>query len=236
MPGRAGLTELVSENAGLVVVVEDDRAIADVERLYLADAGFGVHISRDGESGLAAIRSLAPVAAVVDVGLPGMDGIEVCRLLRAEEDWTPIVFVTARDSEVDRVLGIELGGDDYMTKPFSARELAARVKGLVRRSRLGDRGRVLRLGDVRIDVLARLVETPSGPVALTATEFDLLAYLMASPGQVFGRSQLLSAVWGLADYQGSRTVDVHVAQLRGKLRDALAIRTVRGVGYAVDPG
>lgn len=216
--------------------MEDDSAIAEVERLYLADAGFGVHVSRDGDSGLAAVRTLCPVAAVIDVGLPGVDGIEVCRRLRAEDDWTPLMFVTARDSEVDRVLGIELGGDDYVTKPFSGRELAARVKGLVRRSRLERRSSVLHVGGVRLDVRGRTVETSRGPVALTATEFDLLAHLMASPGQVFGRSQLLSAVWGLADYRATRTVDVHVAQLRAKLGDAVPLRTVRGVGYVIDAG
>jgi len=216
----------------LVVVVEDDAPIADVERLYLVDAGFTVHVSRDGLDGLAAIRSFAPVAAVVDVGLPGIDGVELCRRLRAEDDWTPIVFATARDSEVDRVLGIELGGDDYVTKPFSARELAARVGALVRRSQLGQRATVLELGGLRLDTRARTVATPDGPVALTATEFDLLAFLVASPGQVFGRAQLLAAVWGAADYRGTRTVDVHVAQLRGKLGPHLDLRTVRGVGYA----
>ncbi|MFC4243834.1 response regulator transcription factor [Gryllotalpicola reticulitermitis] len=225
----------MSGSGGLVVVIEDDATIAEVERLYLADAGFGVHVSRDGEAGLTAIRTLSPVAAVIDVGLPGIDGIEVCRRLRAAEDWTPVVFVTARDSEVDRVLGIELGGDDYLTKPFSARELAARVKGLVRRSLVAQRANIIRLGSVRLDVRGRAAETSDGPVTLTATEFDLLAYLMASPGQVFGRAQLLSAVWGVADYRGTRTVDVHVAQLRAKLGTALRLRTVRGIGYVVDP-
>ena len=216
-----------------MVVIEDDQAIAEVERMYLADAGFTVHVSRDGVSGFAAVRSLAPVAAVVDVGLPGIDGIEVCRRLRDAGDWTPIVFATARDSEVDRVLGIELGGDDYLTKPFSPRELAARVKGLVRRSQIGRQITVLEVDDLRLDGRARTVESKDGPVDLTATEFDLLAYLMANPGQVFSRAQLLAAVWGVADYSGTRTVDVHVAQLRSKLGDHAAIRTVRGVGYVL---
>jgi len=223
----------VSGNRGLVVVVEDDTAIADVERMYLVDAGFSVHVARDGIAGLEAIRTLAPVAAVVDVGLPGLDGIELCRRLRADDDWTPVVFATARDSEVDRVLGIELGGDDYVTKPFSARELAARVKGLVRRSQIGRRSAVLEVAGLRLDARARTVVSEQGPVALTATEFDLLAFLMASPGQVFSRAQLLAAVWGVADYGGSRTVDVHVAQLRAKLDRGVPLRTVRGVGYVL---
>jgi DNA-binding response OmpR family regulator len=232
---RPEFTGVMISSSGLVVVVEDDPAIAEVERLYLVDAGFGVHVSRDGESGLDAVRTLSPVAAVVDVGLPGMDGIEVCRQLRAEQNWTPLMFVTARDSEVDRVLGIELGGDDYVTKPFSARELAARVKGLVRRAQLGHRTEILQLADVQVDLRTRTVQTSAGVVSLTTTEFDLLAYLMAAPGQVFGRVQLLAAVWGMADYSGSRTVDVHIAQLRSKLGDAVTLRTVRGIGYAVDP-
>ncbi|KQO63121.1 XRE family transcriptional regulator [Curtobacterium sp. Leaf261] len=218
---------------GLVVVVEDDAAIADVERIYLDDAGFTVHHSPDGVSGLAAIRSLHPVAAVVDIGLPGLDGIELCRRLRADEDWTPILFATARDSEVDRVLGIELGGDDYLTKPFSPRELATRVKGLVRRSALGRRSSVLQVGSLAIDTRARTVMNDGARVELTATEFDLLAYLMTNAGQVFGRTQLLSAVWGIADYRGSRTIDVHVGQIRAKLGDTVPLRTVRGVGYVL---
>src|ERR1700722_7523733 len=120
---------------GLVVVVEDERAIADLQRLYLTEAGFGVHVERDGTAGLAAIRRLRPVAIVLDVGLPGLDGIKICRRLRESGDWTPIIFVTARDDEVDRILGIELGADDYLTKPFSPRELVARLKSLLRRQR-----------------------------------------------------------------------------------------------------
>ncbi|WP_066514752.1 response regulator transcription factor [Curtobacterium ammoniigenes] len=220
---------------GLVVVAEDERAIADVERLYLSDTGFGVHLVRDGISALADIRRLRPVAAVVDIGLPQLDGIEVVRTLRAENDWTPIVFVTARDAEVDRILGIELGADDYLTKPFSGRELAARVKGLVRRGAAAPTSPVLAAGGIEIDRVRRRALLDGRPVDLTATEFALLAYLVAEPGRVFERAQLLSAVWGLADYSGTRTVDVHIAQLRAKLGDDVGIRTVRGVGYAFDP-
>src|SRR5436309_2650283 len=120
---------------GLVLVVEDERAIADLERLYLSREGFGVHVEVDGVAGLAAARRLHPVAIVLDVGLPSLDGTEVCRRLRADGDWTPVLFVTARDDEVDRVLGLEMGGDDYITKPFSPRELVARVKAVLRRAR-----------------------------------------------------------------------------------------------------
>lgn len=219
---------------GLVVVAEDEPAIADVERMYLRDAGFAVVVARDGQDALALIRRSAPVAAVVDIGLPGLDGIALLRALRSAQDWTPVVLVTARDAEVDRVLGIELGADDYLTKPFSGRELAARVRGLVRRTQVRATA-VLGSGRLQVDRDRRRVTVDGAPVALTATEFALLAHLVAEPGRVFERAQLLSAVWGVADFSGSRTVDVHVAQLRAKLGDAAGLRTVRGVGYAFDP-
>ncbi len=217
---------------GLVLVAEDESSIADLERLYLSRAGYGVHVERDGRSALAQVRRLRPAVLILDVGLPGMDGIEVCRRLRAEDDWTPIIFVTARDDEVDRVLGLELGADDYVTKPFSPRELVARVTGVVRRARAVVGGSPLELGSVRLDPAARRVEVNGTETELTATEFDLLAALLRRPGQVFTRGQLLSSVWGTADYAGSRTVDVHVAQLRAKLGPTAPIRTHRGVGYS----
>ncbi|KTR95513.1 XRE family transcriptional regulator [Microbacterium testaceum] len=219
---------------GLIVVVEDEHAIADVARLYLVEAGFGVHLSRDGLSGLADIRRLRPAAAVVDIGLPGLDGIELVRRLRAENDWTPVLFSTARDAEVDRVLGLELGGDDYLTKPSSPRELATRVSALVRRSRVREASTVLRRGSWELDATRRTVHVDGRPVDLTTTEFDLLAQLMRSPGQVFTRTQLLAEVWGVADYSGTRTVDTHIAQVRAKMGAPDRIRTVRGVGYALD--
>ena len=222
-------------NAGLVLVIEDDRSIAELVGLYLRRDGFGVHVEADGAAGLAAVRRLRPVAVVLDVGLPGLDGVEVCRRLRAEQDWTPVLFVTARDDEVDRVLGLELGADDYVTKPFSPRELVARVRTVLRRSAPPpDREEVLTLGDVRVEVDRRRAHAGTAEIALTSTEFDLLAHLLRAPGRVFTREQLLSAVWGYAAAAGTRTVDVHVAQLRAKLGDASPIRTVRGVGYAAD--
>ncbi|MEA9998197.1 response regulator transcription factor [Cryobacterium breve] len=225
--------DAVGDDKGLVLVVEDDPAIADIERLYLVRAGFTVHLESDGRAGLEQVRRLRPAAVILDVGLPGLDGIEVCRAMREAGDWTPVLFVTARDDEVDRVLGIELGADDYVTKPFSPRELVARVKGIVRRSSglIGDT--VLRVEDVTLDPATRLVARGGIRVDLTATEFDLLAQLMARPGRVYSREELLSLVWGIADYSASRTVDVHVAQLRAKLGEGNPIRTVRGVGYSV---
>jgi len=224
----------MTDERGLIVVVEDEHAIADVARLYLGEAGFGVHLSRDGVSGLADIRRLRPAAAVVDIGLPGLDGIELVRRLRAENDWTPVLFSTARDAEVDRVLGLELGGDDYLTKPSSPRELAARVSALVRRSRVREASTALRRGSWELDAARRTVHVEGRPVDLTTTEFDLLAQLMRSPGQVFTRTQLLAEVWGVADYSGTRTVDTHIAQVRAKMGAPDRIRTVRGVGYALD--
>jgi DNA-binding response OmpR family regulator len=227
------LTDGVSSPKGLVLVVEDERAIADLERMYLTREGFGVHVEHDGDAGLAAAKRLKPVAIVLDVGLPGIDGTEICRRLRAADDWTPILFVTARDEEVERVLGLEMGADDYLVKPFSPRELVARVKAVLRRGRPSGEGPALQAGQVTLDPGRRQVTVADEPVELTATEFDLLAHLMRSPGRVFTRDQLLSAVWGYEAAAGTRTVDVHVSQLRTKLGDASPIRTVRGVGYSV---
>jgi DNA-binding response OmpR family regulator len=221
---------------GLVLVVEDERPIADLVRMYLSRDGFGVHVEQDGSAGLAAARRLRPVACVLDIALPGMDGTEVCRRLRESGDWTPVIFLTARDDEVDRVVGLELGADDYVTKPFSPRELVARLRAVLRRSAgpPGEGERVRTVGPVTLDPARRTVTAAGSPVALTSTEFDLLAYLMNRPGRVFTREELLAGVWGYAAHAGTRTVDVHVAQVRAKLGAAAIIRTVRGVGYAAD--
>ncbi|MBQ1075691.1 response regulator transcription factor [Micromonospora sp. C31] len=221
---------------GLVLVVEDEPAIADLVRLYLSRDGFGVHLERDGAAGLAAARRLRPVACVLDIALPALTGTEVCRRLREAGDWTPVIFLTARDDEVDRVVGLELGADDYVTKPFSPRELVARVRAVLRRTAGTPEGtgqpRVV--GAVALDPTRRTVTVAGTPVQLTSTEFDLLAYLMARPGRVFTREELLAGVWGYAAHAGTRTVDVHVAQVRSKLGGAGVIRTHRGVGYAAD--
>jgi two-component system, OmpR family, response regulator len=221
---------------GLVLVIEDERAIADLERMYLTREGFGVHVESDGRAGLAAARNLHPVAIVLDVGIPTIDGTQVCRILRADGNWTPILFVTARDEEIDRVLGLELGADDYLTKPFSPRELVARVKAVLRRSSTdaASHERVYVVGKVTVDPGRRRVLADGESVELTATEFELLEFMCRRPGRVFPREQLLSEVWGYAAAAGTRTVDVHVAQLRAKLGDASPIRTVRGVGYSAD--
>lgn len=220
---------------GLVLVVEDERAISDLLRMYLSREGFGVHVESDGVAGLAAARNLHPVAIILDVGLPGMDGTEVCRQLRADNDWVPVLFCTARDDEVDRVLGLELGADDYVTKPFSPREIVARVKSVVRRATRAQMGEgPLVLGEISLDQVTRRASVAGEPLDFTATEFDLLAHLMSNPGRVYSREQLLAEVWGYAAVVGTRTVDVHVAQVRSKLGDHSPIRTVRGVGYSAE--
>ncbi len=228
----------MAQARGLVLVVEDEPAIADVERRYLVQEGFGVHLETDGAGALAAVARLRPVAVVLDVALPGpadLDGVGVCRALRERGDWTPVLFVTARDDEVDRVVGLELGADDYLTKPFSPRELVARVKAVLRRADGRPARRALAAGAVRLDPASRRVTADGAEVALTTTEFNLLEALLSAGGRVVERAELLASAWGVADYAGSRTVDVHVAQLRAKLGSASPIQTVRGVGYRAAP-
>lgn len=220
---------------GLVMVVEDEPAIADLLRLYLTREGFAVHTVADGAVALADIRRLRPTAVIMDVGLPGMDGTEVVRRMRADSDWTPVLFCTARDDEIDRVLGLELGGDDYITKPFSPREVVARVKVAVRHAAgAPTTAAAITVGRVTLDRRSRTVTADGKSVPLTATEFDLLEHLLASPGRVFSRDELLTQVWGYASLVNTRTVDVHVAQVRAKLGEPNPIRTVRGVGYAAE--
>ena len=243
------------ESRGLVIVIEDETVIADVVRRYLSAAGFGVQVHGTGQDGLSAIRRDRPAAIVLDIGLPDIDGLDLCRRLRAAGDWTPVLFVTARDEDVDRILGLEMGGDDYLVKPFNPRELVARVRAVLRRSTGPGAAQspVFRVGRVRIDPGRRRVwvvpANQDGPdntvrtvsadstgteIELTATEFDLLLYLVRNRGRVFERAGLLSSVWGYSSAAGVRTVDVHVAALRSKLGDASPIRTVRGVGYSAD--
>jgi DNA-binding response OmpR family regulator len=217
------------------MVVEDDPAIAQMISLQLELSGYRAHVERDGLAALEAIRRDRPDVVLLDLGLPGLDGIQVCRRLRAADDWTPILFVTARDDEVDRVVGLELGADDYVTKPFSPREVIARIASVLRRTRLQERVSAtdeLVCGAVRLVPDQRRVYAGDHEIAFTATEFDLLAYLMRSPGRVYNREQLMRHVWGYDTAAGQRTVDVHVAQVRAKLGTHDVIRTVRGVGYA----
>jgi DNA-binding response OmpR family regulator len=219
----------------VVLLVEDEESIGALVRAYLARHGYQVVWVRTGEEALVeAVRH--PVRVVVlDIGLPGMDGFEVCRRLRARST-VPIVMLTARDEEPDRVAGLELGADDYVPKPFSPRELVARIRAVLRRSEPSLRERRLELGDVVVDVEGREVTVAGRPVELTAKEFDLLAYFLETPGVVHSRDRLLDRVWGMSYPGGTRTVDVHVGQLRRKLGRPQLIRTVRGAGYkAVAP-
>ena len=219
---------------GTVLLVEDEPSIADIVRRYLEREGFRVVWRADGQAGLAAVRSERPRLVLLDLMLPGMDGFEVTRALRAGGGRVPLIMLTARDEEADRVLGLELGADDYVTKPFSPRELVARVKAVLRRAEPpGEEVREppLCLGDLVIDVAGREVTFEGRRVELTAREFDLLCYLVRNQGVALTRDQILERVWGYAFPADTRTVDVHVRQLRAKLGERAPIRTIRGVGY-----
>ncbi|HEV2760926.1 MAG TPA: response regulator transcription factor [Acidimicrobiales bacterium] len=223
--------------ARTVLVVEDEPKILDVVRDYLVDAGFTVTTAADGPAALASARAVAPDLVVLDLGLPGLDGIDVARELHRRSE-VPIIMLTARGDEVDRVLGLELGADDYLVKPFSPRELVARVRAVLRRTggpASGDASGPIRVGDVTVDPSRRTVAVAGRPVDLTATEFDLLAHLARQPGRVFTRSQLLDAIHGVAIESYDRAVDAHVKNIRRKLEPdphrPRYVLTVHGVGY-----
>jgi DNA-binding response OmpR family regulator len=223
-----GMTELRT-----IVVVEDDRNIADLVELYLRQEGFRVVQAEDGPKAIEAVRNQRPQLVVLDVGLPGdMDGLDVCRRLRKDGNNVPILMLTARDGEIDRVLGLELGADDYVTKPFAPRELVARVRAILRRTEgPKEPPDVLQAGGVEVDVGRREARVDGTVVPLATREFDLLRYLAENAGLALSRQQILDAVWGYGWYGDERTVDVHIRQLRKKLGDALPLATVWGVGY-----
>jgi DNA-binding response OmpR family regulator len=220
-----------------VAVIEDDPNIADLVDLYLRQAGFRVYQANSGERGLEVIAERSPRLVILDVGLPGdVDGLEVCKQLRATSD-IPVILLTARDTEIDRILGLELGADDYVTKPFSPRELVARVKAILRRAegpRPADAVAVLAFGAVEVDVKRREARLDGTAVPLAAREFELLQYLAENRGIALSRRQLLDGVWGDDWIGDERTVDVHVRQLRKKFGDHLPLTTVWGVGYRLD--
>ena len=213
-----------------VLLVEDEHSIGSMTRGYLERHGYRVVWVRSGEEALAEVERHPVRIVVLDIRLPGIDGFDVARVLRTKSD-VPILMLTARDEEPDRVAGLELGADDYLTKPFSPRELVARMKAVLRRTDGRSAEDVLTLGDVMLNRDAREVTVEERPVELTTKEFDLLAALLENPGIVISRDQLLDRVWGMTYPGGTRTVDVHVAQLRRKLGRPDLIRTVRGAGY-----
>jgi DNA-binding response OmpR family regulator len=217
-----------------VAIVEDEMTIASAVADRLRKEGFRVEIATDGPSGVDLCRMFQPDLVVLDVMLPGFDGLEVCRRIQQDRP-VPVLMLTARDSETDVLVGLGVGADDYMTKPFSVRELVARVHALLRRvDRAATRPEpVIERGDLEIDPATRRVRRAGEIVHLTPIEFDLLQLLARSPGVVYTREQLLADVWGYADGSGARTVDSHVAALRRKLGPDV-LRTVHGVGYALE--
>jgi DNA-binding response OmpR family regulator len=216
---------------GVLLLVEDDDSIGRLVRQYLEQQdGWRVVWHRSGEDALGELRRHPIRLVVLDIGLPGIDGFEVCRRIRAGSK-VPIIMLTARDEEPDRVAGLELGADDYVAKPFSPRELSARIKAILRRSEQPSEGEVLSARDIILRRDSREVTVGGAPVELTGKEFDLLACFLEHPGIVLSRERLLDLVWGMTYPGGTRTVDMHVAQLRRKLGDAEGIRTVRGAGY-----
>jgi DNA-binding response OmpR family regulator len=232
-----------------LVVIEDDHHISDLVAMYLRRDGFRVLQADDGEAGMVLVEREHPKLVIVDLGLPGdLDGFDVCRRLRQVSPvpsgsssgtpltagTTPVLILSARDDEVDRVLGLELGADDYVTKPFSARELVARVRAILRRTAGSPEAAaptVVELGAIEIDTGRREIRRDGSVIPLATREFDLLAYLADNCGLALSRQQLLNGVWGVDWCGDERTVDVHVRQLRKKLGDALPLATVWGVGY-----
>lgn len=223
------------------MAVEDDPAIADLLDMYLRREDHRVYLAVDGERGLELIAADRPDVVILDVGLPGIDGLEVCRRIRASDAGVSVVFLTARDDEIDRVLGLEMGADDYVTKPFSPRELTARIKAVLRRSAAGTvssgAGVTLRAGSLEVDPVAHEALRDGSPVHLTAKEFDLLVHLMRHPRRAFARRELLESVWGWT-YGDTATVTVHVRRLRTKVEEDPSeprhLVTVAG-GYRFEP-
>jgi len=218
-----------------VVVIEDDHHIGDLVAMYLRRDGFRVVQADDAERGLAAIDREAPSLVIVDIGLPGqLDGLDVCKRLVAATPPIPVLILSARDDEIDRILGLELGADDYVTKPFSARELVARVHAILRRTSVpsgGQRVSSVEFGIVAVDIGRREASLGGDAVPLASREFDLLAFLIDNQGLALSRRQLLDGVWGPDWFGDERTVDVHVRQLRKKLGADLPLTTVWGMGY-----
>ncbi|MFI1107602.1 response regulator [Streptomyces physcomitrii] len=240
--GAPGAGEPPAASAGHVLVVDDDPTVAEVVAGYLERAGFGVDRVADGPAALARAAVRRPDLVVLDLMLPGMDGLEVCRRLRAEGP-VPVIMLTARGDEEDRILGLEVGADDYVTKPFSPRELVLRVTSVLRRSRAAAAREpvpeTLRAGALRAEPAAHRAAKNGTELALTVREFDLLVFFLRHPGRAFGREELMREVWGW-DFGDLSTVTVHIRRLRAKIEDDPArprlIQTVWGVGYRLEAG
>lgn len=232
---RTPFDEEIVTNGGTVLLIEDEEDIADLLRMAFDREGLHLLHATSGEDGLGRLSDGDPRAVLLDVGLPGIDGFEVCRRIRKVSD-VPVIMLTARDTEIDTIVGLEIGADDYVTKPFSVRELVARVKAVLRRSAETPPPRsLIDIGGFVIDGGRREVTSPNGEtVRPTAREFDLLWYLAEHGGLALSRSQILEAVWGYDYFGETRTVDVHIRQLRKKL-DGIPIETVWGVGYRIEP-
>jgi two-component system, OmpR family, alkaline phosphatase synthesis response regulator PhoP len=217
-----------------ILVVDDEASIVSLARLYLEREGFKVQSASDGLTAMKAIENLKPALVILDVMLPELDGFEICKKLRAANNPVLVLMLTARDDDIDKILGLELGADDYMTKPFNPRELVARVKALLRRSRVNEAGtgERIQIADLRIDTGSREVTCQNRLIDLRAQEFEVLLALARHKGQVLSREQLLNQAWGF-DFSGeTRTVDVHIGQIRRKLAGSqVRIETITGVGY-----
>lgn len=230
-----------------VLVIEDEENLVEVLRYNLEREGYQVLTSHDGIKGLETARRDRPDLVILDVMLPGMDGLEICRILRRESQ-VPILMLTARGEEIDRVVGLELGADDYLTKPFSVRELMVRVRGMLRRSRANSdadaldsipaQQRLIKVGDLEIDLVRHEVALKGKPLSLKPKEFDLLSLLASHRGRAFTREQILERIWGHDFYGESRTVDVHIRWIREKIQSypncPQQIITIRGVGYRLE--
>ncbi|GIE39066.1 DNA-binding response regulator [Actinoplanes lobatus] len=225
-----------------MLVVDDDATVSDVVRRYLEQAGCEVRLAADGADGLAAIAAQCPDLVVLDLMMPGIDGLEVCRRIRRQLPGLPVIMLTALGEEADRVLGLEVGADDYVTKPFSPRELVLRIQSVLRRTGTQAVGpgtaSTLREADLTVDIARRVAERHGAPLSLTVREFDLLVFLMRHPGRAWSRADLLDKVWGW-QFGDQSTVTVHVRRLREKIENNPAeparIRTVWGVGYSYEP-
>jgi two-component system, OmpR family, alkaline phosphatase synthesis response regulator PhoP len=218
-----------------ILLVDDEPSIVQLARMYLERENFRVETVGDGEAALEAVKRLSPDLVVLDIMLPRLDGLEVCRRLRAENNPVAVIMLTARDEDIDKILGLELGADDYLTKPFNPRELVAHIKAILRRNErtAGQPDAApIHLGDLMVDPVRREARIAGRSLDLRTQEFELLLILVAKPGRVFTRQQLLQQAWGFDFYGQTRTVDVHIAHLRKKLASrSITIETVTGIGY-----